>query len=127
AVAPFYATFGTGSAGPFDRKLDKQRYAGHPVTDVQWYRPWPPKKRLRWSLRDNTNYMEAGVLEALSYAAAHRQELLFDGWVKGDRALTRGKTEPPYGWVFPPEQRDASRLAYLVHQLRAQQVAVHRL
>ena len=127
SVGRFYETFGNGSAGTFDRKLDKQRYAGHPVTDVQWYRPWPPKKRLRWSLRNNTNYMEAGVLEGLSYATAHRQELLYDFWVKGDRTLAKGRTESPYGWVFPPEQCDGARLAYLVNQLRAQHVEVQRL
>jgi hypothetical protein len=123
----FYETFGNASAGTFERKLDKARYAGHPVTDVQWYRPWPPKKKLRWSLRNNTNYMEAGVLSGLSYAAQNRQELLFDFWVKGDRSLAKGRTEAPYAWVFPTEQRDAGRLAYLVNQLRAQHVEVHRL
>jgi hypothetical protein len=123
----FYETFGNASAGTFDRKLDKARFVGHPVTDVQWYRPWPPKKKLRWSLRNNTNYMEAGVLSSLSYAARNRQELLFDFWIKGDRSLTKGRTEAPYAWIFPPEQRDTGRLAYLVNQLRAQHVEVHRL
>ncbi len=123
----FYETFGNASAGTYERKLDKARFAGHPVTEVQWYRPWPPKKKLRWSLRNNTNYMEAGVLSSLSYAALHRQELLFDFWVKGDRSLTKGRTEAPYAWIFPAEQRDAGRLAYLVNQLRAQHVEVQRL
>ncbi len=49
------------------------KFAGRPVTDVQWYRPAPPTKKLRWSLRNNTNYMEAGALSALEYAALHRR------------------------------------------------------
>jgi Zinc carboxypeptidase len=127
SVGRFYETFGNSSAGTFDRKLDRARFAGHPVTDVQWYRPWPPKKKLRWSLRDNTNYMEAGVLSGLSYAALHREELLYDFWIKGDRSLTKGRTEPPYAWIFPTEQRDAGRLAYLIDQLRTQRIEVQRL
>jgi hypothetical protein len=127
SVGRFYETFGNGSAGTFERDLSKSRFAGRPVTDVQWYRPTPPKKKLRWSLRDNTNYMEAGVLSALGYAALHRRELLEDFWTKGNRALEKGRTEGPYAWVFPADQRDPARLAYLVNQLRQHRIEVHRL
>jgi Zinc carboxypeptidase len=126
-VGRFYETFGNSLAGTFDRDLSDAKIAGKAVTDVQWYRPWPPGKKLRWSLRDNTNYMEAGVLQALGYAAAHRRELLENFWIKGNRSLEKGKTEAPYAWIFPPGQRDPGRLAYLVHQLRAQRIEVHRL
>ncbi len=127
SVGRFYETFGNGSAGTFERDLSKSRFAGRPVTDVQWYRPTPPKKKLRWSLRDNTNYMEAGVLSALGYAALHRRELLEDFWTKGNRALEKGRTAGPYAWVFPADQRDPARLAYLVNQLRQHRIEVHRL
>jgi len=126
-VGRFYETFGNSLPGTFERDLSAAKFAGKPVTDVQWYRPWPPGKKVRWSLRDNTNYMEAGVLEALGFAAAHRRELLENFWIKGNRAMEKGKTEAPYAWIFPPEQRDPGRLAYLIHQLRAQHIEVHRL
>jgi hypothetical protein len=130
SMGRFYETFGNASPGTFDRDLSDVRFVGKPVTDVQWYRPTPPKKKLRWSFRDNTNYMEAGVLSALEYAAAHRQELLEDFWIKGNRSLEKGRTEAPYAWIFPPgspTQRDPGRLVYLVNQLRAQRIEVHRL
>ncbi len=95
SVGRFYETFGNGSAGTFDRDLSEARFAGKPVTDVQWYRPWPPDKKVRWSLRNNTNYMEAGALAALEYAAVHRQELLENTWAKAERSLTKGKTRGP--------------------------------
>ena len=126
-VGRFYETFGNSHPGTFDRKLDRSRYAGKPVTDVQWYRPWPPDKKVRWSLRNNTNYMEAGVLEGLNYAALHRRELLEGFWIKGNRALEKGRTEAPYAWIFPPSQRDSGRLEYLVNQLRKHRIEVHRL
>lgn len=127
SVGRFYETFGNGSAGTFDRDLSEARFAGKPVTDVQWYRPWPPAKKLRWSLRNNTNYMEAGALAALEYAAVHRQELLENTWIKADRSLAKGKTEAPYAWVFPVDQRDPARLAHLVNQLRQHRIEVQRL
>ncbi|MFL6293788.1 MAG: M14 family zinc carboxypeptidase [Thermoanaerobaculia bacterium] len=129
AIGRFYETFGNSHAGTFEREI-KSRYAGKPVTDVQWYRPWPPDKKVRWSLRNNTNYMEAAVLEALEYAARHREELLESFWTKGSRALEKGRTEAPYAWMFPPEQRnagDTGRLAYLIDQLRLHRIEVHRL
>jgi len=126
-VGRFYETFGNGLPGTFERDVSEAKFAGKPVTDVQWYRPWPPGKKVRWSLRDNTNYMEAGALEALGFAAAHRRELLENFWIKGNRALEKGKTEAPYAWIFPPSQRDPGRLAYLIHQLQAQRIEVHRL
>jgi Zinc carboxypeptidase len=126
-IGRFYETFGNSMAGTFERDLSEQKVAGKAVTEVQWYRPWPPGKKFRWSLRDNTNYMEAGVLQALGYAAAHRRELLENFWIKGKRSLDKGRTEAPYAWIFPPDQRDPGRLAYMVHQLRAQRIEVHRL
>lgn len=126
-VGRFYETFGNTSAGTFERDLSEARYAGKLVTDVQWYRPWPPGKKVRWSLRNNTNYMQAAVLEALGFAALHRRELLESFWIKGTRALETGRTEAPHAWIFPPEQRDSGRLAHLVNQLQAHRIEVHRL
>lgn len=127
SIGRFYETFGNGLPGTFERDLSEARYIGKPVTEVQWYRPWPPGKKVTWSLRNNTNYMQAGVLQGLEYAARHRQELLESFWIKGNRSLEKGRTEAPYAWIFPPEQRDPARLAYLVEQLRGQAIEVHRL
>jgi hypothetical protein len=127
SVGRFYETFGNALPGTYERDLSETRFAGKPVTEVQWYRPWPPGEKVRWSLRNNTNYMQAGVLQALSYAARHRRDLLESFWVKGARSLEKGRTEPPYAWVFPPEQRDPARLSFLVNQLLEHRIEVHRL
>jgi Zinc carboxypeptidase len=127
SIGRFYETFGNSHPGTFEREMGERRYAGKPVTEVQWYRPWPPEKKVRWSLRNNTNYMQAGVLEALQYAARHRQELLESFWIKGNRSLEKGQAEAPYAWIFPPDQRDPGLLAYLVNQLREHRIEVHRL
>lgn len=123
----FYETFGNSHAGTFERELDEVRFVGVPVTESRWYRPWPPDETVTWSLRNNTNYMQAGVLEALEYAARHREELLRNGWVKAERSLAKGRSEAPYAWIFPEEQRDPGRLAYLIDRLRDHRIEVHRL
>lgn len=127
AVGRFYETFGNVSAETFTRDLSEIRFVGEPVTEVEWYRPWPPDAEVDWSLRNNTNYMQAGVLEALTTAVRHRRDLLFNHWVKAERSLEKGRTEPPHGWIFPPGQRDPARLDHLVNLLRQHRIEVHRL
>ncbi len=127
SIGRFYETFGNSMAGTFERDLSKQKFAGKPVTDVQWYNTWPPHKKITWSLRDNTNYMEAGVLSALGYAAKHREELLTNFWLKGNRAVERGGSEAPFAWMFPTAQRDPARLAHLLNLLARHGIEVHRL
>ncbi len=126
AIGRFYETFGNISAETFRRTMKDVKFVGKEVTSRQWYRTWPPDKVLRWSLRNNTNYMEAGVLLALDYAALHGGELLRGFWIKSNRSLEKGRTEAPHAWVFDEEQRDRGRLAYLVNQLRRHRIEVHR-
>jgi hypothetical protein len=126
SIGRFYETFGNSSAETFQRKMKDVSFVGKDVTTKQWYRTWPPDKVLTWSLRNNTNYMEAGVLQALDYAALHAEELLRNFWVKGMRSLEKGASEPPYAWVFKEDQRDRGRLAYLINQLRRHHIEVHR-
>ena len=65
AVGRFYETFGNGHAGTFERDLKSSKYADQRVNSRQWYRAWPPEKKLLWSMRNNTNYMQTGVLASL--------------------------------------------------------------
>jgi hypothetical protein len=129
AIGRGYETFGNGSAETMERWLDPEhfKYAGKHVTETEWYRSVPPpKKPFLWSLRDNTNYMETGVLAALDYTAKHGPEMLRNFWRRGKNAVERGKTQPPYAVVVPEEQRDRGRLATLVNLVRAHGVEVGR-
>ncbi|HCQ00508.1 MAG TPA: hypothetical protein DIT99_07340, partial [Candidatus Latescibacteria bacterium] len=56
--------------------LSTGKYAGKPVTSTQWYRSNPPAKKVIWSLRNNTNYMQSGVLASLSLVARNGCTLL---------------------------------------------------
>jgi hypothetical protein len=128
AIGRFYETFGNAGAGTYVRDLSHESYAGDAVTSRQWYRPVPPTKKVRWSARDNVNYMEAGVLASLTYTAHNGPQLLRNFWQKGVNSINRGKTEKPYAYVIPgfARQRDPKRTAYLVNQLERQGIEIRR-
>jgi hypothetical protein len=128
AIGRGYETFGTTTADTVDVRLDmrRQRYAGKSVARRTWYRPWPPPRTFRWSLRNNTNYMQTGVLSILQYTSMHDKEMLSNFWKKGKRAIDRGATEAPYAFVIPEEQDDRGRLSVLVNLLRAHGIEVSR-
>jgi len=127
-IGRFYETFGNAGANTFVRDLSNQRYAGDSATSRQWYRAWPPTRKLRWSARDNVNYMQAGVLASLEYAATNGAALLRSFWQKGMNNIDRGRREPPHAFVIRGlvHQRDPGRAAYLMNQLRRHGIEVHR-
>ena len=128
AIGRFFETFGNAGADTYVRDLSHDSYAGDPVTSRQWYRPWPPTKKVRWSSRDNINYQEAGVLSSLTYTVDNATQLLRDFWQKGANSIERGETEKPYAYVIPgfARQRDPKRTAYLINQLERQHIEIHQ-
>lgn len=128
SIGRFYETFGNAGAGTYVRDLGGDSYAGDSVTSRQWYRPAPPTRKVRWSARDNVNYMEAGVLASLTYAAQNATQLLHNFWQKGANSIARGRTEKPYAYVIPgfARQRDPRRTAYLINQLERQGIEIDR-
>jgi hypothetical protein len=128
AIGRGYETFGNGTAETVDRLLDPEvdRYLGKPVTDKEWFRTLPPPKKFKWSLRDNTNYMETGVLSALQYAALHGADMLRNLWRRGRNAVERGGTEKPFAVAIPEKQEDPGRLATLLKLLLAHGIEVTR-
>jgi len=128
AISRFYETFGNSGADTYLRDLRGQTYAGDSVTTAQWYRPWPPTAKVRWSLRNNTNLMQGGVLSSLDYAARNARDLLINFWQKGVNSIERGRTRAPHAFLIPAleKQRDPRRAAYLVNQLQRHAIEVHR-
>lgn len=119
AVGRFYETFGNSVADTLERKLPKRS------TARRWYRPNPPLEKTMWSLRNNTNYMQSGVLVALRYTADNRQELVGNFYRKSKRAVERGRTEVPHAYVIPRPQKRLDAMIDLVKLLRLQGIEVH--
>jgi hypothetical protein len=93
----------------------------------EWYRglPVPPDAVTTFSRRNNTNYMETGVLSALQLTSMFPNLVVENFYRKTQNSIDAGRTQPPYGYVIPPE-RDMTRVATLVNILRAQRIEVGR-
>jgi hypothetical protein len=118
SIGRFYETFGNHVPTTEDRFL--RPYS----TDRAWYRPNPPLPTVRWSLRDNVNYQESGVLTALGTMAAEREHFLEQFYRLGVRSVAKARTEGPAAYVFPGDQKRQGQLFGLMALLRRQGVEV---
>jgi hypothetical protein len=96
------------------------------VTKREWYRPSPPYKDVLWSMRNNTNYAETGVLTALELTSSMPQIVLNNFYLKSRNSIRSGETEAPYAFVLPADQEDMTRVAFVIGQLRMQGIEVGR-
>ncbi len=128
ALGRGYETFGNSTAETVTRVLrpNQERYVDKPVTEREWYRPWPPDKKMNWSLRNNTNYMQSGCLAILNYTAKHAQEMLRNFYRKSYNSWQNGVKGNPYAFVIAPDQGDRRRVAQMVELLRSHRIEVHR-
>ncbi len=128
----FYETFGNGGAttelrhvAPVDGPGEDLH--GRDQTKREWYRPNPPYKTVEWSMRDNTNFMETGLLTALQTTSTFPDQVLENFYRKSADALVAGRTQAPYAYVIPGDQPDMTRAALVVNLLRQQGIEVGRL
>ncbi len=130
-----YETFGNGGANTMSRNVAGGPEGAPPggapgrggsQTTREWYRPLPPLRSVVWSMRNNTNYMETGVLSALELTANFAKTILEDFYDKSRNSIESGRTEAPFGYVLPAGQRDMTRVAFIVNVLRLQGIEVGR-
>jgi zinc carboxypeptidase len=92
----------------------------------EWYRPWPATGEFDWSLRNNTNYGETGVITALQYTSQFPKVVLENFYVKSRNSVETGRKETVAGYVIPAGQRDMTRVERLVNLLRMQGIELGR-
>jgi hypothetical protein len=93
----------------------------------EWYRPVPPPAgAFNWSMRNNTNYMETGVLSALELTSAFSKTILENFYKKSLHSIESGSKDAPYGYIFPSSQKDMTRVAFIVNILRLQGIEAGR-
>jgi Zinc carboxypeptidase len=120
-----YETFGNGGATTMKRTVSPPD-GGAGQTSREWYRPNPPYKEVDWSMRNNTNFMQTGVLTALQFTSAFPKIVLENFYLKNRNAVDAGKKDAPFGFVIPAGQSDMTRVARLVSLLRVQGIEVGR-
>ena len=92
----------------------------------EWYRPWPATGEFDWSLRNNTNYGQTGVLTALQYTSQFPKVILENFYVKSRNSTETGRREAVAGYIIPSGQRDMTRVERLVNLLRMQGIEIGR-
>jgi len=120
-ISRLYETFGNGgTAETVERTLSPTE------TARTWYRQDPPLPRVKWSLRNNNNYEQTGLLVSLSYFANNRQQFLENFWEKSKRSILKARTEGPAAYVLPADDRRPGAQAELLRIMQKQHVEISR-
>lgn len=91
----------------------------------EWYRglPVPPDAVANFSRRNNTNYMQTGVLSALQFTSMVPNLVIENFYVKTRNSIQRGLNEAPHAYVIPV-QRDMTRVAEMLRIFAIQGIEV---
>jgi hypothetical protein len=120
AIGRFYETFGNLVADTRDRTVRGQ-------SDRAWFRPNPPLPKVKWSLRNNVNLQQSGLLVGLRYVADHKEQFLENFYLKSKRSVAKATTEGPAAYVIPADEPRHAAVADFLHFFMDQGVEVHRL
>ena len=92
----------------------------------EWYRgiPVPTDAVANFSRRNNTNYMQTGVLSALQLTSMIPNLVIENFYRKTQNSIDSGKKDAPFGYVIPLDPKDMTRAATLVNILRTQRIEV---
>jgi len=121
SIGRFYETFGNLYPQTEERTLQLS------ATSRSWYRPNPPLPKVKWSLRNNINMQQSGLLLGLDYMAQHPQEFLSNFYVKSKRSVAKAKTEGPAAWAILNDGRRPALAAQLANLLERQGAEVDKL
>jgi hypothetical protein len=120
-ISRLYETLGNGgTAETVERTLSP--------SDVQrtWWRQNPPLPRVQWSLRNNNNYEQTGLLVSLNYFASNRQHFLENFYEKSKRSVLKPRTEGPAAYVLSASDPRRGAQAELLRILQKQHVEISR-
>ncbi|MDR3689454.1 MAG: M14 family zinc carboxypeptidase [Fimbriimonas sp.] len=117
-IGRFYETFGGSGA---DTGI---RSAGE--TTKEWYRPNPPFPRVRWSIRNNVNIMQAALLMGMSKVATEKDKFMRNYYLKSKRSIAKATTEGPAAWIIDAKY-GADRAVELCNIMTQQGVEVSSL
>ncbi|MGH7625270.1 MAG: M14 family zinc carboxypeptidase, partial [Gemmatimonadaceae bacterium] len=120
-ISRLYETFGNGGTPEtMERTLSADE------TSRTWYRQDPPLPRVKWSMRNNNNYEETGLLVSLNYFATNRRQFLENFYDKSKRSILKARTEGPAAYVFSADDPRLGPQAELLRVLQKQHVEISR-
>lgn len=120
SIGRFYETFGGRGAdsGP--------RIVSPGDTARTWFRPNPPMPKVNWSIRNNINMQQSGILFAMNNTATNGKTFLENFYLKSKRSIEKATQEGPAAWVIPSDDPRPVECADLVNLLRQQGIEVNR-
>ena len=80
-----------------------------------------------WRLRDAVEYMHTASIATLDYAAKYKDALLYNRYQAGRDQIARGRSEAPYAYVVPQDQRDPVAAVEMLRRLAFGGVRVSQL
>src|SRR3954471_23758819 len=120
-ISRLYETFGNGGTAE-----TQERPLGANETPRPWFKQTPPLPRVKWSLRNNNNYEQTGLLVSLNYVATNKKQLLRNFYEKSKRSIEKPKTEGPAAYVLPATDPRPGAQAKLLEVLQKQAVEISR-
>jgi hypothetical protein len=119
AIGRFYETFGNLIADTRERTVRGQ-------SERAWFRPNPPLPKVKWSLRNNVNLQQSGVLLGLKYVADHKERFLENFYLKSRRSVAKATTEGPAAYVIPADEPRQAAVADFLANFMQLGIEVHR-
>jgi hypothetical protein len=120
-ISRLYETFGNGGSAD-----TQERILGANDTQRTWYKQNPALPRVMWSLRNNNNYEQTGLLVSLNYIASNRYQILENFYEKSKRSILKAHTEGPAAYVLTADERRPGAQAELLRILQKQRVEISR-
>jgi hypothetical protein len=118
SIGRFYETFGGSGADTSVREIG-------PQSQRDWFRPNPPLPKVKWSIRNNINLQQSGILFAMNYVAENNARFLNNFYLKSKRSIAKGRTEGPAAYVVPGDTARPVEAADMVNLLRMMGVEIH--
>jgi hypothetical protein len=117
AIGRFYETQGAGDGST--RVINNR-------DDRAWYRPNPPLRRTLWSIRNNVNLQQSGLLVGMNNLAANKERFMENFYLKSKRSVAKARNEGPAAYIFPGDDPRPGQVARLLKLLQWQGVEVHK-
>ena len=120
AIGRFYETFGVSGADTTIANVGQQ-------AQRDWFRPNPPFSRVRWSIRNNTNMSQSGVLLGLNHLATEKEKFIRNFYLKSKRSVLKPWNEGPSAYVLSAKNGRTWNLGELQALLTRQGVEMGQL
>ncbi|MEW6457190.1 MAG: M14 metallopeptidase family protein [Acidobacteriota bacterium] len=79
-----------------------------------------------WRLRDIVEYEMIAVYSLLETSSKYKEEFLMNFWRMGKDAIDKGKTEPPFAYLIPPDQWDSIAASKFIEIMMLGGIEVHK-